>query len=576
MSSALTVSQSYVGVRGVESCTGQTPTVFSTSASANILVLHSSSILTQRNDFRNFTLERTAVPTGTAAGFYSNGAQYITVDHVNSWDSISDFWIHATQLSTFSNDWGGHGQITSGYTTALTVYAFNFDTEDGTNDTSTIASYCTAQALSAVWSILNTYGFYLHGQEIRAITIDHPFDFQNTTALIIVADNAGVDVDQYAAVNISDVFFDGIRQTAIYISGLTGSLTWPSLNISRGWVDSESSSGYVAIYATSSSGISFDNLKIKNPTGPAIQMVSSSQMRVLNNYIFLTVGVGISLNGVTSSTVVGNNISGTSSYPFTDGIDVLNVSKNNIVVGNTISGYGTNGINVDLVSSESNNITWPNIIQSETLSGAQYAGAANPNITVPGTSNSSYAFNVVQSGLSTGNQTGFTAGTALASSYNSALFNFLNTGGSGSATNQACMSVWGGGTFCTSGNSNATQNVGGTSTQVNGIGILESSLGTGNEVGFSAGTVQNSAYNTALFGLIYSGGNGSTTNKAYMGVYGGPILNIDGLGNVQVNGVAVPTETGTTPTVGAGVCWKTTTTLGTCTAGTWPSCSTCN
>lgn len=31
-----------------------------------------------------------------------------------------------------------------------------------------------------------------------------------------------------------------------------------------------------------------------------------------------------------------------------------------------------------------------------------------------------------------------------------------------------------------------------------------------------------------------------------------------------------------TPTVGAGVCWKTTTTLGTCTAGTWPNCTTCN
>lgn len=33
---------------------------------------------------------------------------------------------------------------------------------------------------------------------------------------------------------------------------------------------------------------------------------------------------------------------------------------------------------------------------------------------------------------------------------------------------------------------------------------------------------------------------------------------------------------GTTPTVNAGVCWKTTNTLGTCTAGTWPNCTTCN
>ena len=31
-----------------------------------------------------------------------------------------------------------------------------------------------------------------------------------------------------------------------------------------------------------------------------------------------------------------------------------------------------------------------------------------------------------------------------------------------------------------------------------------------------------------------------------------------------------------TPTAGAGVCWKTASQLGTCTAGTWPNCSTCN
>jgi hypothetical protein len=50
------------------------------------------------------------------------------------------------------------------------------------------------------------------------------------------------------------------------------------------------------------------------------------------------------------------------------------------------------------------------------------------------------------------------------------------------------------------------------------------------------------------------------------------------LTNKTVNGVdpsTLPTKSGT-PTVGAGVCWKTASQLGTCTAGTWPNCSTCN
>jgi hypothetical protein len=44
---------------------------------------------------------------------------------------------------------------------------------------------------------------------------------------------------------------------------------------------------------------------------------------------------------------------------------------------------------------------------------------------------------------------------------------------------------------------------------------------------------------------------------------------------VNANGT-VPAISTTTPTVGAGVCWKSATTLGTCTAGTWPNCTTCN
>lgn len=42
-----------------------------------------------------------------------------------------------------------------------------------------------------------------------------------------------------------------------------------------------------------------------------------------------------------------------------------------------------------------------------------------------------------------------------------------------------------------------------------------------------------------------------------------------------VSSSTVPTTSGTT-TTGAGVCWKSANVLGTCTAGTWPSCSTCN
>jgi hypothetical protein len=74
-----------------------------------------------------------------------------------------------------------------------------------------------------------------------------------------------------------------------------------------------------------------------------------------------------------------------------------------------------------------------------------------------------------------------------------------------------------------------------------------------------------SSVNNATFRLI-KGTTGS-------GVW----LDPDGQGVVVGNTSAkIPFVSTTTPTAGAGVCWKTATTQGTCTAGTWPNCTTCN
>jgi hypothetical protein len=68
-------------------------------------------------------------------------------------------------------------------------------------------------------------------------------------------------------------------------------------------------------------------------------------------------------------------------------------------------------------------------------------------------------------------------------------------------------------------------------------------------------------------GAQMSDGTGTTGN---LSSFSGGTLTDSGL-----TAATIPTKSGT-PTPGAGVCWKTSNTLGTCTAGTWPNCSTCN
>jgi hypothetical protein len=74
-----------------------------------------------------------------------------------------------------------------------------------------------------------------------------------------------------------------------------------------------------------------------------------------------------------------------------------------------------------------------------------------------------------------------------------------------------------------------------------------------------------SSANNATFPLI----RGNSNSQVW--------LDPNGQGIVVGSGSnSIPFTSTTTPTAGSGVCWKTPTTLGTCTAGMWPNCTTCN
>ena len=119
-------------------------------------------------------------------------------------------------------------------------------------------------------------------------------------------------------------------------------------------------------------------------------------------------------------------------------------------------------------------------------------------------------------------------------------------------------------------------------------------------------SAQNSLTVTSTGSGAYMFLNGTSTSQAYViqtagvnkwqfGFFGTPDAQIYDLANsrsdedcspstgicnfpqgVTQGGSKTPITSSTTPTVNAGVCWKTATTLGTCTAGTWPNCTTCN
>lgn len=381
--SGLSITKSNVGIIG--ECQGYSfqgapaSYIVNTSATATTLsVSGTSGTLINWNTFKSFSLLRSQAPTSGAIGFSATFVGGLTVDHVQSNDSIQNFYLEETPsygvggLTNTSAGWGYNGFSSTGtlYCHYLDGTSFPFDSlrirhaacsdNDHTN-TASNGLYVTAGGTGAISDLMvDGYetGYVGTGIYVNGGNQGSPYTNTDVHLLNSILDNCLV-----ACFSINNVVSGAI--TGEYPSGV---------EISGGWTAAPL--GQYNVYINSSIGVRVQGLDIVFPaTVAGIYVTGSGEISIINNHCLAGApSVGntvpcIVLNNTSRSSVTGNILYGSHPNSGTSALLALTGSPRNSLSGNTISGYVQYGITFDATSTNNSSVE-TNMIDPSLMTGA--------------------------------------------------------------------------------------------------------------------------------------------------------------------------------------------------------------
>lgn len=345
----LSITKSNVGISGTAagypySAGAQVPSyLISTSSTADVVDVSN----TLWNKFENFAIDRSVVPGGTSAGLSFSNTCGVTVNQLQSNDSIRDIYVNGFA----SCGVGGFFSVSTGwaytgltYTGSSSVYGFYVNTAAVnpslrmSNVTSTIAN---ASAIGT-WT---TYGFYTTGGLIQDYMVRN---FETAYLSHGIYINGG-------GVGSQDLHFDhpildNCLVDCIYVTGTTAAVA-PSIQFDGGWAIGVSSNTGNIIDIESSQGVIVTGMQVGSVSGATLVYVNGSRGITVNNNLLLSAfATGIQLNNSTNSVVQGNFGSPTGATT----ILKLTGSTYNTISGNNFRGTATTGLSLDATSSNNN------------------------------------------------------------------------------------------------------------------------------------------------------------------------------------------------------------------------------
>jgi hypothetical protein len=346
----ITISNSSVGLIGVNTAvtnTGvftSTPTssqIITTSASADIIDITGGGPSTTLgfNQVRNLRLSRTVIPTGTAKGLSIVYTYGTVVDQIQSEDSIYDFYfkgVGSAGSGIIQNSqalWGQNGIVE----TTGSLYGFYFDSAGGVNSPSPMVFKTAVSPASGVTS--TTYGYAAIGTALEDLYFLATNTFQVNYGYYL--NNGGVSFTSSTDIHIENPIDDSCRTSCIFMTGITG-----TVSITGGWSYNTASANY-AVDIESSSNVSLVNHTVYVPgLGGGVLVHNGTDVNLIGLKIpnFGTGGANsaITLNTSNIGTISGNAIGGTT----TTLINVI--SGTGLAISeNTLTGTATNGIVLD-------------------------------------------------------------------------------------------------------------------------------------------------------------------------------------------------------------------------------------
>lgn len=452
---ALTISKGNVGIVGPDITRGgMVASLVDTSATGDIIDLAgTSTAYIAFNVFRNFSMFRSVVDTGTDSGFHGTFAGGVRVENVHSADSLYPFYAHA--MPSYGNggffsdsaEWCDNGLTKP---TGGTPLGFFFDSSDGVAENSLYSENDSAG--NNCGSNISAIGWAAKGTATNDIDV---FNFGSAHMDIghEIVNTGPAGANSAADVHVNVETDDGVYTGGGLISGLTATAT--------GSV--EESGGY----EFGNPGTVLYGIEVLNSTGVTISHV---QLGGVYAGAGATYGDGVLLSGSSNNSIIGNNcqyanpcvyanlsssnntITGNISTGATQGFLAANNSNNNTFTSNTCAAMASPYTCLAFQSGSTGNQYIANTGDSSvTTPVSDTSGGVNGNVV--GTFTTEYAgtasSNVLQTlapNLATGQSVGSYMGTA-ATPNNIAIWDFSNAGGAGSSSNYVKLGIYNSGGY---------------------------------------------------------------------------------------------------------------------------------
>jgi hypothetical protein len=393
VSSGLTITTSSVGIHGMQGrdsypANARISSLISTNASQNILTVHGTSGTDiVWNTFKDFSIERLVLPTGTVpttgVGMYMQYTGGLQLDSIVSNDSLDDFYLNADPSDGFGycrNSQGENGLLSVNTYTNQTINIWDIDSSNGRAMNTAFFNACGGTVNNtATGSGVTSTIFYIHGSALNDLDFLYPGGRSTSYGFNIVYTGSGAE-DSEADIHIAQPILDAVTVSDVKVSGLNYLGGMPTVTIQDGYlnsnipnmkfIDCENSNG-VSVLNNQLIGLAevTGNVGIYE-NGCANGIVSNNKMQGFAS------GTGISFVSTTKSTVTGNNISGTSTSPVSIGYSFDSASLANDV------GLNTCGANVTTcVSGTPVGVTPTFLASGSTINGSPIGAGSSGTVT---------------------------------------------------------------------------------------------------------------------------------------------------------------------------------------------------
>lgn len=367
-------------------------TIVNTTAGANTISISGSNW----NQFSDFALARSVLPTGTASGMIVNNTNGVRLNSIVSMDSIYDFHLISSNSTVILNSGSGWGfEDVTGYP-AETIVGLYLDSATGAGNFSDfVQNFSVANNAGATPT---SVGLDISGEHVNDVNSEN-LATSGTSYGVYINYLLGGALDSAADIHIDRPTLDNCLVTCVYINNIAGTISLPSVTVNNGYFDTNVGGTLVDIESSVGIVIS-DNMGFAPQGGGAkgIEVNGSENVSIQNNHLldFLTGAYYIQVTNQLNCVISGNIFEQSIASPVTKSISLLGTTSGCIVDNNSLIADSTSdglvGINVSS-GAQNNQIGFNTFLNYAT----NYAGLTTQKTTVPNSFGAGAAITAVTS-----------------------------------------------------------------------------------------------------------------------------------------------------------------------------------